>query len=481
MFTAMGRGPCRKSSLPAALRALSLSLAFTAAACTTAAAATPGHPGKHPSSKHHAPPPADVTLSAGAGTPGLGVTMAPVGLSLEYPVMALALGAGSCAPPALIAALQQLGSPPLSLAGDSQDMTVPSGVEGSAPSTWETATLYQLPASFWSQLHCLLSSTHDPLTVGLNLKSGPPAWAEQIVAGAQSAATNGLDFSLGNEPDLYQLPNYAALDEPQPDEEATHVGLYLQLASALEQTLGGAQVIGPELAQPASWQHELPQVISQLHINVVGVHAYPLTACLTPKAVTIGGLLTSYAADEPHRLEWVAADAHAAQVPAILSEANSASCGGVEGVSDSPAAAVWAVRFVLTALKSGFSEVRFHFSGDPYDPFLVRGEEVLKRPVDDALVALNQWLPVGSSLRTLAGVRGLQATSVTEPSGQTLLLLNDQGAHAQRLVLRGAASAHIEVISPAQPGVQTATLSAVHGRIQLVVAANTVVAITAAT
>ena len=36
-----------------------------------------------------------------------------------------------------------------------------------------------------------------------------------MVAGAQSAATNGLDFSLGNEPDLYDLPNYSSLDKPQ--------------------------------------------------------------------------------------------------------------------------------------------------------------------------------------------------------------------------------------------------------------------------
>jgi hypothetical protein len=480
MFRSMGRGP-RTSRLLAALLALGLALSIGAVACAGAVAAAPtGHPGKRPSSKRHpAPPPAEVTLGEGAGTPGLTVSMAPVGLSLEYPVAALALGAGSCAPPALIAALEQLGSPPLSLAGDSQDMTVPSGALGSAPSTWETATLYQLPSSFWSQLHCLLSSTHDPLTVGLNVKTGPPAWAAQIVAGAQSAATNGLSFSLGNEPDLYGLPNYAALDEPQPNEEAAQVGLYLQLAGALEPSLGGAGVIGPELAQPAHWQHELPQVVSQLHLGTVGVHAYPLTACQTPKAVTIGGLLSSYAADEPHRLEWVAGDAHAAQVPAILSEANSASCGGVAGVSDSPAAAVWAVRFVLSALKSGFSEVRFHFSGDPYDPFLVHGEEVVKRPLDDALVALNQWLPVGSSLRTLAGVRGLVATGVTEPTGQTLVILDDESARAQAVVLKGAASAHVEVVSPARAGVRAALLSAVHGRIKLAVAANSVAVVSA--
>jgi hypothetical protein len=460
------------------LLAMALALALGAGAVGSSGALAA--PGGRPAGKHPATPGAsEVALTQGASLPGVQVTMPAVGLSMEYPVMALDLGAGACPPPALVTALEQLGSPPLSLAGDSQDMTVPSGVLTGTPNSWETATLYTLPASFWSQLHCLLSSTHDPLTVGLNLKTGQPSWAAQMVAGAQSAATNGLAFSLGNEPDLYDLPNYSALAHPQANEEALQAGLYLQLASALEPVLGGAEVIGPELAGPEHWAHELPRVIAQLHLGMVGVHAYPLTACLTPKTATVGGLLTQYAADEPRKLASVVAAAQAAQVPAIISEANSVSCGGVAGVSDSPASAVWAVRFVLSALKTGFDEVRFHFSGDPYDPFVINGEEVLKRPLDDALVALNQWLPVGASLRTVPGVRGLVATSVTGTTGQTTLILDNERGLAQKVVLRGMHSVHLETLSAARQGVEAATLTSPRARIKLVVAPNSVVALSA--
>jgi len=294
--------------------------------------------------------------------------MPPVGLSLEYPVMAADLATGACPSPALVAQLRALGSPPLALAGDSQDMTMPSGVPPNPPLSWETATLYSLPAGFWSQLRCLLSAAVDPLTAGINAKTGNLAWAAQLVAGAQSAATAGLSFSLGNEPDLYYLPNYASLARPQADEEAAAVNLYLQVAAYLQQAVGGAPVIGPELATAAHWQRELPRVIGQLHEQTVGVHLYPLSTCVTPKAATIGGLLSARAANSPRRQAWVVADANAAGVPAIISEANSVSCGGKVGVSDSPASAVWAVRFVLAALETGFREVRFHFSGGPYDP-----------------------------------------------------------------------------------------------------------------
>ncbi len=478
------------------LRALALVLGLSLlGAGVTAGSALAAKPKRR---SGHAPaktPPAEVTLPSPTGA-GITVTMAPVGLSLEYPTMAQDLGTGACPAPALVSELQALGSPPLALAGDSQDSTAPSGALSGAPASWETATLYALPAAFWSELHCLLSATKDPLTVGLNTKTGQAAWAAQMVAGAQSAATNGLSFSLGNEPDLYYLPNYASLSRPLPGEEAAAVNTYLQVAEQLQPALAGEPVIGPELARPAHWRGQLPRVIAALHEQTVGVHLYPLSACASPKAVTIGGVLSAQAADTPRSLAWVVADASAAHVPAIISEANSASCGGVAGVSDSPASAVWAVRFVLAALKTGFQEVRFHFSGAPYDPFVVSGEAVLARPLASALAALNQWLPIGAALRTVSGVRGLVASAVSEPAasaggpagtsepagsselaGKTMLILDNERTRAQPVVLRGAHAVRIQALTPARAGVQTAQLSSPRGRIKLTVAPNSVLAI----
>ncbi len=404
--------------------------------------------------------------------------MPPVGLSLEYPVLAHDLGSGPCPPPALVAELLRLGSPPLSLAGESQDLTVPAGVPINTSASWDGATLYSLPADFWSQLHCLLSAARDPLTVGINARTGNPSWAAQMVAGAQSAATNGLDFSLGNEPDHYPFPNYSALDKPQPDEEALAADLYLQVAGYLQPALGGAPVIGPELSIPGRWQGQLPRVIAQLHERTVGVHMYPLTTCISPRAVTLAGLLSASVANAPRRLAWVVADANAAGVPAIISEANSASCGGKAGVSDSPASAVWAVRFVLSALKTGFREVRFHFSGDPYDPFLVSASNLITRPMERALVALNQWLPVSSSIETVGTVRGgLITTAVSGPAEGVRLILDNETARAQNVMLSATQSVQTEALSAAVAGLHTRTSRPKHGRVKLTIAGNSVVAV----
>src|SRR6185312_15702367 len=181
--------------------------------------------------------------------------------SLEYPVMATQLGPGECPPPALAAELQRLGSPPLQLAGQSQDFTVPAASATPAPQSWEDLTAYPLPAAFWSRLHCLLSTTHEPLTAGLNVRAGRLAWAQEIVAGATSAATDGVAFSLGNEPDLYYLPNYSSLGKPLAGEEASAVSLYLRAAGSMRLAVGGAPLVGPELSGPSHWRASLPRVI----------------------------------------------------------------------------------------------------------------------------------------------------------------------------------------------------------------------------
>jgi hypothetical protein len=418
-----------------------------------------------------------VVAHAVENDPGVRVTMPPVGLSIEYSVMAEELGTGACPPAALVGELLRLGSPPLALGGASQDLTAPNGALTGTPASWETAALFSLPSTFWSQLHCLLSSVKEPLTVGINAERGSLSWAQQMVAAAQTAATNGLNFSLGNEPDLYILPNYPSLGKKLSlEEDVAAVNLYLRLATYLRQAIGGFASVGPELAAAKHWRRQLPGVVAQLHEGVVGVHLYPFSACKDPRAATIRGLLSAHAADAPRSLAWVVADARAAGLPAIISEANSISCGGIAGVSNSPAAGVWAVRFVLSALKTGFGEVRFHLSGASYDPFSVRGAGVLRRPLESALFALNRWLPVGSSLRTATGAPGLLETAVSGTPGGRRMILDNEQARAQTIVLPAAHTVAVESLSATRPGLGTLTLRPHGGHITIRVSANSVLA-----
>jgi len=420
------------------LRLLAALAAATLLAGGSAGAAPPalGAAGTHHRAAHPSPA---AKLLFGASllrAPSVAVTMLPAGVSVEYPVMATDMGAGACPPPALAAELTRLGSPPLELAGASQDETAPPGTDPQPPTSWQTATLYPLPAGFWGQLHCLLSSTHEQLTVGLNMRTGNLAWATQMADEARAAAVNGLSFSLGNEPDLYGLPDYAALDKPFAGEEAAAAALYEQLAAYLKPAVASEPLVGPELAVAAHWRTQLPLVVRTVGLGTVGVHLYPLTTCRSASEVTLGGLLSRSAADAPGRVAWVARAAHGLGGPAIVSEANSASCGGKPGVSNTPAAAVWGVRFGISALEAGFGEVRFHFSGNSYDPFVLRGGQVYVRPLADALVALNSWFPLGTTLHpvrsTSLAAQGVVAHAALRPDGTVLLILDDERERRRR-------------------------------------------------
>jgi hypothetical protein len=465
------RGLFRCAALVAVLAAVA-GPAWSASAASAAAHA-PTHQSKN---KKKAPPPTLALTAALLSGPGELLARPPIGISIEYPLMAADLGGAPCPPPALAAELQRLGSPRLALGGQSQDFTSPAPPAG-APSNWEALTTYSLPAPFWAQLHCLLSATNEPLNVGLNARIGQLAWAQAMVAGAQQAATAGVQFSIGNEPDLYYLPNYLSLAKTQPGEEGKDVGLYLQVASYLRQALGGMPLIGPELANPAHWQGSLPGVLAALHPQTVGVHSYPLSVCRSEREATIHGLLAPSVGNAPRRLAWVVADARAAGAPAVISEANSVSCGGKAGVSDSSASAVWALRFVLAALETGFGEVSFHLSGNPYDPFYLRGAEVVRRPVEGALVALQQWLAAGATLRVGHAVGNVSVAAISTSSAQPLLILDNESTKPATLALRGAVAAvPVQLFSPAGSGLG-AVAPAGGGRFVVKLPANGVLAL----
>lgn len=443
---------------------LAAALAVLAASTVTAGAAPA--PAKH----SHAP-----KLEPARPGPLIRVSMPPVGLSIEYPLLAQYLGAGPCPPPRLIAELLRLGAPPLHIGGNSQDLTVPFGALPSTVTSWNLSTLYTLPAPFWSQLHCLLSSTKEPLTAGINMKSGELAWDAQMVAGAESAATNGVSFSLGNEPDLYYLPNYASLGKASGNLEAAGVNLYLQLATLLRPALGSAPLIAPELAHSTDWRHQFARIVTGVHAQTIGVHLYPLSDCGSPAAVTIPRLLSVESADAPDQLSWVMSVANGTGVPAVITEANSAACGGKAGVSDSPASAVWAVRFVLSALKTGFREVRFHMSGGPYDPFIVRGTRVIDRPLETALVALNDWFPLSSTLRTIPAPPGTVETAVTGAPVQ--LIVDNEHTRSQTITLPFSTAVHAEVVSSTHAGLAQTVLPVRHGHVRVKVAGESILAI----
>jgi hypothetical protein len=346
------------------------------------------------------------------------VSRPPFGLSIEYPLMEHMLESDPCPGGALARTLRTLGSPTLRIGGDSQDLA------GPAP-----AYHYAVPPSFWPALGCLARETGVQLTVGLNFAEGPMGDETATIAAAEQAIpASQLTFSLGNEPDLYGishiLPNEPGFTVPAYRPSPWTAGEYASEWATRRTHLGTIRIEGPDLAG-IGWRVRVGRLLREDPPDTMTVHAYPTVACGSAGPPTTAARLLSKhtSVGLVEKYDWLLATARAAHRGAVISESNSASCGGKPGVSDTPVAGVWAVRYVVAALLRGWSQVRFHMAATSYDPFTVEaGGTVKLHPLGHALLFLHRWIPVGARVRSLALTDPeLLAGSVTTATHTTVI------------------------------------------------------------
>ena len=327
------------------------------------------------------------------------IERSPIGLSIEYPVLERALGSGPCPSPSMIALLRELGAPSLRVGGDSQDLA---GVDGTSGT--DGPFRFTIPPSFWTTLGCLARETGIQITVGLNFAAATAADDEATIAAAEQAIpASQLSFSLGNEPDLYTiahvLPNEPEFTVPAFRAPSWSASEYASEWKTRRSELGPIRLEGPDLAG-SGWKQQIGALLREDPPDQLDAHVYPATACGPAPTATAERLLSEHSSvGLVEKLAWLVQAARAAGRAAIISESNSASCAGKPGLSNTPVAGVWAARFVLGTLLSGFQQVRFHSAGTSYDPFVFNPDgTIVREPLGDALLFLHHWLPLGSHI-----------------------------------------------------------------------------------
>lgn len=408
-----------------------------------------------------------------AGTSGAPVAISsdPVGLSIEYPVLASDFGAGPCPPPELATTIEGLGVPTIRIGGDSQDETAPAGAPPFPGVT-------DLPTDFWSQLACLEGETHEPFVIGLNLASQMPAWAATMAAGARSAVpADLLSFEIGNEADI-DGPAVPWWNATETAHSLIPFETYLDDAEAVAGQLGpGPDIEGPDFATPR-WISDIPQLASALSLHTIDTHYYPLNACTGLAQATVAALLSRGASGLSSAVLSTLAVARRLQLPMVISESNSVACHGKLGVSDTPAAAVWSLRLVINAIRGGITAVRFHSSDSSYDPFVVSGSVVTTRPLYSGLQEAVQLLPVGGTLSTLRTPSALMGVVVTDPDGAKSYIVTDYAKQPRTVAVRASRSTTVLRVIASDPVVEQGSANPSHGIVSVVVAPDTVVAIT---
>ena len=170
-------------------------------------------------------------------------------------------------------------------------------------------------------------------------------------AKAVAAALGGhlTAIACGNEPDGYVQNGI----RPSNYTEADYLKEAAACIKAVHQGAKAVRISGPD-TYTTGW---LPAYAAAEKgtISLLAEHYYPLNNCHGPSGTAATLLSAATAAKEAATIATAEASAHHAGVPLRISEANSAACGGIPGVSNAYVSALWAVDYLLTGAEHGAS------------------------------------------------------------------------------------------------------------------------------
>jgi hypothetical protein len=296
-----------------------------------------------------------VSVSVDRTHPGSPVPRDFLGLSFE--LSSLHQIAGYADVGDLVALLRSLGPGVLRFGGVTADTRVAWTDEATARAPWASSVLEIEDLRELGRL-AAKSGWHVLLTIGLGHYE--PEAAAREAAAAKSALGGWLEgIELGNEPDAYA--RHGLRSEPW-----TVVQYDAQVAayrSAIEAAAPGIALAGPDVSGSDAFESwGLGELINQRPALLTG-HHYPL-GCKGRLAPTIARLLSPRIRRmETSSLRRYVSISQASEVPFRLDEANTVSCGGVAGISNTFASALWAVGYLTQAMTMGVSGI--NLQGNP--------------------------------------------------------------------------------------------------------------------
>jgi hypothetical protein len=399
------------------LIAIAAGVALASAAAGTATALT-------------TPPPATITIGTTSGAP-----LKSRFLGFSFPLSGLA--ASTLTTGNLPQLMRTLGPGVMRWGGNVESATFWTSTGEAAP---EWAEFVFTPEHL-QRLKVLADLTGWKAIIGVNLKQYDPVRAaDEAKFARQILGSRLLAIEVGNEPNYY--PNY------------TPAQLYKDFEKyrvAMTAAAPGIGLTGPSVGRvpaAADWLKDFASR-QQGHVDIAALatHYYPACGRSNPEAITIPALLsTDYRVLVHDRAALLASLANGLKVPGLLTESNSVSCEGRQGVSDSFGSALWGVDNQLMVAQLGNGGMYLNSSdgqcgGPPfYTPFcaLIPEDEAVgqlhAQPVYYAQLLIRQlgtgsFLPVTNNalanLRVYAVRNGtrlrLVIVNVTDPATSTAL------------------------------------------------------------
>ncbi|MCW3034092.1 MAG: putative glycosyl hydrolase [Solirubrobacterales bacterium] len=421
----------RKLSAPTLLAALILACAICLPGAARAAAAPGATPapgaGEAPAP---APPPAPsavpVELRINPLAPGHPVPARFLGLSFEAQAIDQlgALGAHGD----LVRLLRSLGPGLLRLGGITADQNIGWSDSVTARPAWATSVIGPAQMRAIGAL-ARRSGWQVLLTVGM-AHYEPQSAAREVAAARAALGRNLFAVEIGNEPDAFGRHGFRALPwgAQQFEEQVTS---YRDAITALTP---GVAIVGPDVSGSGAFpEWGFAEALTQAPVLLTG-HHYPL-GCTHVPAPSIELLLSPPIRGlEARSLETYLSISRARNIPFRMDETNSVSCGGVPGVSNTYASALWAAAYIGQNMAAG--TVGVNLQGNPTN---CAGYTPLCAP-DPAALAAGQmraqpdWYALLLT-RSLIGYRPLPTTITAAVAPNLVAYGFDGPAHTRKLLL----------------------------------------------
>src|SRR5581483_258496 len=315
--------------------------------------------------------------------------------------------------------------------------------------------VYVVSHQWLTALGQLVRDANLRIGLDLNLAVHSPAMELAFVRAARRALPSGAlaSVAFGNEPDLYWLQPW--LDRERVASTLSSTPLhwvesysrqserryYRQYAQAFRHTFPHLSLEAPDVAFPnPTWISRLTN-LGRLAPQVLSIHRYATAYCRrihyhgAPKITTFLRNGTSAGLAGTLRRDLALARLNRAAVR--VSEMNSVTCGGEEGVADSFATALWAPDVLFELMRAGVMGANFHIRPRlPNAPFHILPSGVQAEPEVYGLALFARMIGpspmlLGTTLPRLPG-HPLKAWAVSSANGLRLLLINKS---ARRIIV----------------------------------------------
>ncbi len=263
---------------------------------------------------------------------------------------------------------------------------------------------------------------------------GAAAWMAALLSSLHHQLNHGniAAFEIGNEPDIYNSKAWegginiegnapANPDHVEPANLPTVITptsfaeTYQAYARALHSATPTVPLMAPALADATDlgWIKTLLRYRTK-SLKVITVHIYPYSACAQPGQPTyptIQKILSEAAtAGMARTVGPVVALAHRNKLGVRVTEINSVTCGGVQGVSNTFATALWAPDAMFGLMRAGVEGVNLHARVTAINrPFSFNQQGLQTRPLLYGLILFKRMLGGGDDRLVPVQVRSSQS------------------------------------------------------------------------